>query len=72
MARPTPHDERQAAGAARVDLYVPADAVADLVYLTELQARREGVQPARARTLAVVRAIREQARRERRKVRPGA
>ena len=72
MAKPTPHDARQAAGAVRVDLYVPPEYVADLAYLTELQAHREGIDLRRARTPALLRALREQAKRERKKDRQDA
>lgn len=65
---PTPHDERAAKGQVRVDLYVPADAAEDLKFLQKNAAKAHKVPFKRARTPAIVRAIREQAKRDRKKV----
>lgn len=65
---PTPHEERKAKGQVRVDLYVPAEAADDLKFLTRNAAKAHKIPLKRARTPAIVRAIKEQAARDRKKL----
>ena len=71
--QPTPHAERQSRlGETRVDVYLPADAAEDFRLIVEDAAQELGLPLSRAKTQAIVRAVRERAARVRKKKKQGA